>query len=253
MGEVEKIGELQAGMVSGASEDILVATLKHKGKSVRTVYKPDKGVYPKYKKGTLSAGEREAFVHDIDKFMDLKMVPETVHRNLGNGIGSVQKFIENSKTAQQVATKASPGKSNKAILKAFKDAKTIGTVEERVKLNFLDIITSNKDRHLNNILIDSKGKMHAIDNALSMSRTSVKDIFGIKERYTILLTMLTKTESNAIYDKFDDKAVKNFTVNETNLTINTNVLVSVKRREYNVPGGDLRVDLTLDLIEETAT
>ncbi len=87
----------------------------------------------------------------------------------------------------------------------------------------------------------------------TLSGKTVKDVFGFKERYIIKEELLTKQESDNIVGEFTDKAEKAFVVTETNLTINTTVLVSVTQREYTVPGGDLRVDLVLDLIEVEAS
>lgn len=84
-----------------------------------------------------------------------------------------------------------------------------------------------------------------------ISGKTVQDIFAQKERYTIRLTKLTETEANNLIDQFDDKTTKTFAVSETNLTISTTVLVSIQRLDYNTPGGDLRVDLSLVLTEET--
>jgi hypothetical protein len=40
---------------------------------------------------------------------------------------------------------------------------------ERTRLNFLDLITGNTDRHSGNLMVDARGKVYAIDNGLSFA------------------------------------------------------------------------------------
>jgi len=87
-------------------------------------------------------------------------------------------------------------------------------------------------------------------SVVTLSNRTKKDITGRKERFTLKYTMLTQTEVNDILTEWGYETTRNFSVNETNLTISsTPVHITVERREYNTAGGEYREDITLILEE----
>ena len=84
---------------------------------------------------------------------------------------------------------------------------------------------------------------------ISISGRTTKDIFNQKERYILELRSLTPSQASAIVSIYSGKAVVDFEVTETNLTIPaTEVHVEIDRRSY-IKGGDYREDLLLYLTE----
>ena len=80
--------------------------------------------------------------------MELGVVPETVVTEVEGLRGSVQLFINGTEPAGLLSKSAFQG-----------------TVEERLRVNILDVLMKNGDRHLGNLLIKPSGKTWAIDNA----------------------------------------------------------------------------------------
>ncbi len=81
---------------------------------------------------------------------------------------------------------------------------------------------------------------------VTLQGKTVKDIFNQKEQYILEFDDLTATEANAIIDLWDDKATKSFVVSETNLNINTTVLIDIQTKEYQVgPYNWIKIIMTL--------
>lgn len=79
--------------------------------------------------------------------------------------------------------------------------------------------------------------------------TTKEDITNIKEVFTLVFRRLTKAQSDLIIGVYNAEEVVNFSVSESNLTINsTPVLVDCNGRSY-MKGGEYRSDLTLTLEE----
>lgn len=84
----------------------------------------------------------------------------------------------------------------------------------------------------------------------TLNNTTKKDITGRKERYVLTFTKLTQAQMTSILNEFDLFTTRNFTVNETNLTIAaTPVHIFLERRDYNTPGNEYREDIVLILEE----
>ena len=85
---------------------------------------------------------------------------------------------------------------------------------------------------------------------LLLDGTTKKNIVSRKERYVLEFTFLTQAQVNSILSEYNLKAVRDFAVSETNLTINsTPVHIDIPSREYNTKGEDYREDLVLILTE----
>ncbi len=85
---------------------------------------------------------------------------------------------------------------------------------------------------------------------VTLNNRTKKDITGRKERFTLKYTMLTQVEVNNILTEWGYETIRNFSVNETNLTIlSTSVHITIERREYNTPGNEYREDIILILEE----
>lgn len=77
-----------------------------------------------------------------------------------------------------------------------------------------------------------------------------KDITNRKEQFILNYEMLSQANVTAILGEYDLQTVRNFSVNETNLTINsTPVHIEISERQYNTKGNEYREDLTLVLTE----
>lgn len=84
----------------------------------------------------------------------------------------------------------------------------------------------------------------------SINGITKKDITNRKEQFVLVFEMLTQTEVGEIIAEYNDLTVKNFEVDETNLTISaTPVHIEISDREYNTKGNEYREDLTLTLTE----
>lgn len=84
----------------------------------------------------------------------------------------------------------------------------------------------------------------------TLDGTDKKDITNRKEQFILYYEHLTQSEVTNILSEYNDLEVKNFSVSDTNLTINsTPVHVEVTDRQYNTGGNEYREDLTLILTE----
>lgn len=121
----------------------------------RAVFKPKKGerAGERYgiEAGTYFKRERASFI--VDKTLQLNLVPTTVVRNLGSGYGegSLQKFIPDTMTGWQFNAVNYP---------------KLGV--EYAKMEILDYIIYNTDRHRENYLMKNY-RLYAIDNSLTFN------------------------------------------------------------------------------------
>lgn len=99
--------------------------------------------------------QREAAAYALDKMMGGEtVVPPTVSRTLKGEAGSLQRFQPGSK----VAHKISQAQGAEAL--PLEDASVR-------RMQLLDFISGNTDRHNGNWLVDKRGRAVAIDNGLS--------------------------------------------------------------------------------------
>jgi len=99
---------------------------------------------------------REWLAYQIDKALQLDVVPTTVMREGPAGIGSVQDW------------QVSEGLHDKPYFRWAKE--DAGFRNELAKVAFLDRAIENTDRHQKNFLRSPDGKVIAIDNGLSQAR-----------------------------------------------------------------------------------
>ncbi len=118
----------------------------------------DKDFLPGYK------CERAAYL--VSRFLNFDLVPPTVIRTVGNRIGSVQEFIEDTKTINETKEGHDLPKSK---------------VLEFQKMWLFDLLILNDDRHSGNFLItgeEGKENVIAIDHGYSFAPTSSLPGFG---------------------------------------------------------------------------
>jgi len=114
------------------------------------VYKPEATqITPEA--GTGSKRERAAYL--LDRFLGFNMVPPTVIRDAGEGEGSMQRFVADAATARQT------DREEKMAFKVFPK-------EEKLRLDFLDYLLANTDRHEGNWLVKDQ-KIYAIDHGFA--------------------------------------------------------------------------------------
>jgi hypothetical protein len=91
----------------------------------------------------------------------VKLVPETILRMQDGVPGSIQSYVENFKTADEVDRKVAYGKSEATLQWAW----------------VLDYLMGNTDRHGNNYGINQAGELVLIDNGMTLP--SRRDRFGV--------------------------------------------------------------------------
>ncbi len=106
----------------------------------------------------------EVLAYEVDKLLDLDIVPPTVEKTVGDMKGSFQKF-ENS---------IGDGNSHMSFAKP----------EELDKQDFFDVIIDNRDRHKGNFLVTKNGNVHSIDHGLSFTGRGYnpKSFYIVEER-----------------------------------------------------------------------
>lgn len=145
----------------GASESMVVTITTTNG-PVRCVYKPidgeDWGRAGKRLSDNraFSMAEREAVVCEIDEILGLNLTPRaagslTVLRDIGGRVGSVQPFVEGSKTDEEWTGRPM-------------------TDDETFRLAALDWITGSIDRSPWNLVRSADGAPVAIDNGQAFSK-----------------------------------------------------------------------------------
>lgn len=93
------------------------------------------------------AKERAAYL--VDRFLNLGLTPPTVIKNIGTTVGSIQRFVEDTKTFIELQV------NSDEFYITFKD--------QLIKLWVFDLILGNTDRHGGNFLI-KEGRIYAIDH-----------------------------------------------------------------------------------------
>ena len=84
----------------------------------------------------------------------------------------------------------------------------------------------------------------------TLDGTTKRDIINRKEQFVLSYQMLTRDEVADILSEYNDQTTKNFTVDETNLSIPaTEVRVVLSNRQYLTAGNEYRENLVLILTE----
>ncbi len=144
-------GEIEVeGLVPWSSNATLLVTVRADELSTLAIYKPQGGERPlwDFRYGTL--GLREVAAHLVCEALGGGMIPPTVRRVGPHGLGSVQFFVHAREDAHFFTIQDDP---------AF--------LEDLQRLAAFDVITNNADRKSGHCLVDSQGRLWAIDNALT--------------------------------------------------------------------------------------
>ncbi len=132
--------------LGGGVNEVVFVSLKDDGDGV---FKPKQG-----RDDTDYLNERAAYL--VDRFLDFGMVPPTIIRELDNRVGSVQRFVPDAKIGHELT-----GKEMDQLID-----------EDKLKLNILDILIANTDRHDGNFLVKEGGRIIAIDHGYSFGGTA---------------------------------------------------------------------------------
>jgi uncharacterized repeat protein (TIGR03843 family) len=137
-----------------SSNYVFITALAHEryGEGL-AVYKPASGEAPlsDFPYGTLH--RREVAVYELSRLLGWHMVPPVVERDGPRGIGSMQLFIEHNPEEHYFRLRGED---------AYRD--------QFVRLATFDLIANNADRKGGHMLLDPRGRIWAIDNALSFHR-----------------------------------------------------------------------------------
>jgi SPP1 gp7 family putative phage head morphogenesis protein len=136
-----------AGDKSGVNETLFTSN------GVQGVFKPAAGEKDGLRM-SIPGGtyyKREVAAYELDKVLGIDLVPPTVIRKMDGRIGSHQLFMNGYKTWDEAPD-------------AWK-AKISNETKERMQL--LDYLLGNEDRHVGNFMINESGNMVAIDNGLT--------------------------------------------------------------------------------------
>lgn len=138
------------GLVPWSSNATLLVTVRDDELSTLAIYKPQGGERPlwDFRYGTL--GLREVAAHLVCEALGWGMIPPTVLRKGPHGLGSVQFFVHAREDAHFFTIQDDP---------AF--------LEDLQRLAAFDVISNNADRKSGHCLVDSQGRLWAIDNALT--------------------------------------------------------------------------------------
>ena len=124
------------------------------------------GVFKKESVSPVSNHRAEIAAYRLDSLLGLGMVPPTVERNINNQSGSLQIWVEGTKTAQEL------GKTMRELLEmSEKFADGYGR-----DLKAFDYLIQNRDRSNSgqNVLIHNSGKWVAIDHGYSFITGTTK-------------------------------------------------------------------------------
>jgi uncharacterized repeat protein (TIGR03843 family) len=141
-------------LVYDSSNYVFLASLTHEryGEGF-AIYKPAAGEAPlsDFPYGTLHRREVAAF--EFSRLLGWDIIPPVVEREGPRGVGSMQLFIEHEPQQHYFALRAE---------EAYR--------EQFVRLAVFDLVANNADRKGGHMLLDPRGRIWGIDNALSFHR-----------------------------------------------------------------------------------
>ena len=76
-----------------------------------------------------------------------------------------------------------------------------------------------------------------------------RDVVRRKYKFTLIFRKLTQTEVSSILSEYNKNVSIRFIVSESYQSIDTMVLMTISRREYNMPGEEYREDFNIILTE----
>ena len=144
-------GEIEVeGLIPWSSNATLLVTVRDDELSTLAVYKPQDGERPlwDFRYGTL--GMREVAAHLVCEALGWGMIPPTVLREGPHGLGSVQFFVHAREDAHFFTIQDDPD-----------------YLADLQRLAVFDALANNADRKSGHCLVDSQGRLWAIDNALT--------------------------------------------------------------------------------------
>lgn len=148
--EVLHLGQMEErGLLPYSSNHSFLVVVEHGDLTLPAVYKPQRGETPlwDFEWGTLCKRETAAYV--LSHALGWGIVPPTVLRNGGRGLGSVQFFIEHDTEAHYFS--------------AAEDARFADNFR---RLALFDFIVNNADRKSGHCLIGADGQVWAIDHGI---------------------------------------------------------------------------------------
>lgn len=144
-------GEIEVeGLIPWSSNATLLVTVRDDELSTLAVYKPQGGERPLWDFDYGTLGLREVAAHLVCEALGWSMIPPTVLRQGPHGLGSVQFFVHAREDAHFFTIQNEP---------AYR--------EDLQRLAAFDVIANNADRKSGHCLVDSQGRLWAIDNALT--------------------------------------------------------------------------------------
>jgi hypothetical protein len=144
-------GEIEVeGLIPWSSNATLLVTVQEAGLSMRAVYKPQQGERPLWDFEYGSLGKREVAAYVVSDAVGWDLIPPTVLRVGPYGPGSVQLFIQAQEDAHYFTIR------HEACYEP-----------DLMRLTAFDVLTNNADRKSGHCLLDQRGGLWAIDNALT--------------------------------------------------------------------------------------
>jgi hypothetical protein len=83
----------------------------------------------------------------------------------------------------------------------------------------------------------------------TLAGSTKRDVIRRKYKFTLIFRKLTQAEASSILSEYNKNVPIRFIVSESYQSIDTMVLMTISRREYNMPGGEYREDFNIILIE----
>ncbi len=163
------VGQLR--LLYDSSNYVFLAELEHPEHGTGLgVYKPQRGERPlsDFTYGTLH--RREVATYELSRLLGWPMVPPTVERDGPEGLGSIQLFIEHDPAEHFFA---------------LRDREDL--YEQFMRMAAFDLVANNADRKGGHILLDARGRVWGIDQALCFHhheklRTVIWDFAGAELR-----------------------------------------------------------------------
>ena len=157
----------QLRLLYDSSNYVFLADLEHPEHGAGLgVYKPQRGEQPlsDFTYGTLH--RREVATYELSRLLGWEMVPPTVEREGPEGLGSMQLFVEHDPAEHFFA------------LRDREDLR-----EQFMRMAAFDLVANNADRKGGHILLDARGRVWGIDQALCFHhheklRTVIWDFAG---------------------------------------------------------------------------
>jgi hypothetical protein len=157
-------------------------TLRPGGPVVRMVWRSlPPGVY----RGFRESYKAEIAAYEVDKLLQLDMVPPSVERQLEGSTGAAQLWVEN---VSSFKADASPGESNRAEWE-----------NQLVRMAMFDNLIGERDRNLGNTLHDAEWNLILLDHSRAFGDGN--ELLGkmnrIDQRFWSKIESLTSNQLNA--------------------------------------------------------